>query len=172
MYEPQTHQVMGLGIYPSIPGAMCRSLRLFFGYRISSLNFFAIFKISLTLTFKNGKSLKYMIRLNNLLDYSEVTSYLCQILKTVGFLHEKLILHSFINTAYEIFQIFSYFLKVELFLNHVLYRTIYVTRNNQIILGGMNFSKQLKSKTDYTRIERHVDKDCHDPYIGFKYDTL
>jgi hypothetical protein len=44
--------------------------------------------------------------------------------------------------ADEIFQIFSYFLKVELFLNHVLYRTIYVTRNNQIILGGMNFSKQ------------------------------
>ena len=49
--------------------------------------------------FLKGKSLQEIIEIDMEMEYSKVTLYFCQLLKAVGFLHEKLIVHSYINTA-------------------------------------------------------------------------
>lgn len=101
-----------------------------------------------------NKSLDKILEINKNLGYSSVSSILCQLLTAVNYLHDKNILHSFINT-----------------------QTIYL-QNNDLKLGGFYFCEKLESKDASGKIERileypeaNIIKCPEYPIIGLKYDV-
>ena len=86
------------------------------------------------------------MKLEEKLEYSIVSSYLCQLFLAINYLHSQHILHGFINS-----------------------HEIYVN-NSELKLSGLYFCEKLENATSETKLERPIFHKCPEEKITLKYD--